>query len=217
MSDRRFGFRQMSRAADARHVMPCLFGAVPAAVQEVVEWEPGPVLDQGQEGACIGFGCRALLNASPFRQKGGPTAREIYLQARLIDEFDDSIVESGTSVRAGLDVMRSHGLIERYLWATSVQDIYHFLDKHGPVVAGVSWHGYETEADGRMRFDGPSVGGHCILYTGYDLRTRRLKFQNSWSAAFGIGGFGYTTEADLARELDHRNGVAAGVVERTLL
>ena len=30
-------------------------------------WVPGPVLDQGREGACVGFGCTAEALASPVR------------------------------------------------------------------------------------------------------------------------------------------------------
>lgn len=213
MSTRRFGFRQKSRASDALYQMRPLFGAVPTSIRDVVEWETGPIRNQGSEGACVGFGCKALLEAAPFKQTGEPTAREIYLQARIIDEFDDDEVQEGTSVRAGLDVLRSLGLIRNYVWASNVEDVYQFLDKKGPVVAGVSWHGYFTDLDGRMRFDGPEVGGHSITFTGYDRTTRRFKFQNSWGTEFGARGFGYVTEADLSRELTKRYGVCAGIVE----
>lgn len=186
---------------------------VGTTITEIARWEIGPIRDQGVEGACVGFGCKALLEASPFRQAGGPTAREIYLEARIIDEFDDDQVSSGTSVRAGLNVLKGLGLIESYVWATGVEDIYRFLSAKGPVVIGVDWYGYETDNDGRMRFSGAPVGGHCILLSGFSLATRQFTFQNSWGPSFGIHGEGYITEADMARQLS-RGGVAAGVLEK---
>src|SRR5687767_11138127 len=118
MSDRRFGFRQRADVRDHRYTMPPLLVGLPDDNREVVRWDIGQIRDQGREGACCGFGCKALLEASPFRQTGGITAREIYLEARMVDEFDDSEVEEGTSVRAALNVLKTHGLIQSYVWAT---------------------------------------------------------------------------------------------------
>jgi hypothetical protein len=214
VSDRKFGFRQQADVRDHRYTMPPVLVGLPADNREVVRWDIGQIRDQGREGACVGFGCKALLEASPFRQTGGLTAREIYLEARMVDEFDDSEVEEGTSVRAGLNVLKTHGLIQSYVWATGVEDVLDFLAKKGPVVLGVTWHGYETEADGRMRFDGPEVGGHCILATGHDRIRKIITFQNSWGISFGHAGEGYITESDLKRELNNRGGCAAGVIEK---
>jgi hypothetical protein len=184
-----------------------------AAVTQVARWEIGPIRDQGVEGACVGFGCKALLEASPFRQSEGPSAREIYLEARIIDEFDDNEVQEGTSVRAGLNVLKGLGLIQSYVWATGVEDVYRFLSSRGPVVAGMDWYGYSTDSDGRMRFTGTPVGGHCILLTGYSLPERKFTFQNSWGSSFGINGEGYITESDLARQLT-KGGTCAGIIEK---
>jgi hypothetical protein len=196
-----------------RFTMPPLLVGLPSSAQDVVRWDIGKVRDQGTEGACVGFGCKALLEASPFRQTEGLTAREIYLEARIIDEWPDPNPEDGTSVRAGLNVLKTHGLIESYVWATGMQDVLDFLEKRGPVVMGVTWHGYETDSDGRMRFDGPAVGGHCILATGFDKIRKVVTFQNSWGTSFGHAGEGYITFSDLNRELTQRGGCAAGVTE----
>lgn len=214
MSERRFGFRQIPDVRDHRYTMPSVLVGLPADDREVVRWQIGQIRDQGSEGACVGFGCKALLEAAPFRQTGGRTAREIYLEARLIDEWPDDSAEEGTSVRAGLNVLKNMGLIRSYVWATSVEDVLDYLAKKGPVVLGISWHGYQTDADGRMRFDGPVVGNHCILATGHDRARKVVTFQNSWGTDFGHAGEGYITEADLHRELTKRAGVAAGVTEK---
>lgn len=214
MSDRRFGFRQIPDVRDHLYTMPPLLASSPDDRRVVVDWEPGKIRDQGREGQCVGYGCKALLESSPFRQTDGPTSTEIYLEARLIDEFPDDSLTEGTSVRAGLNVLKNHGLIENYVWATSLEDVYQFIAKRGPVVLGVSWHGYETAVDGLMSFDGPIVGYHCILATSFNRDTDEIGFQNSWGPFFGIGGMGKMKGKDLTRELTKRAGVAAGVIEK---
>lgn len=214
MSDRRFGFRQIPDVRDHLFTMPPLLATSPEDRREVVHWEQGKIRDQGREGQCVGYGCKALLESSPFRQADGPTATEIYLEARLIDEFPDDSLNEGTSVRAGLNVLKNHGLIKNYVWATSLEDVYQFIAKYGPVVLGVSWHGYETDANGLMSFDGPIVGYHCILAVSVNRVTDEIGFQNSWGPSFGMSGMGKMRGKDLSRELHKRSGVAAGVVER---
>lgn len=215
MMIRRFGFRQLADVRDHRYTMPMVLESTPKDQREVVAWEIGKILDQGNEGACVGFGCRALLNASPFRQSEGPTAREIYLEARIGDEFDDIAVPSGTSVRAGLNVLKTHGLIESYVWATSIEDVLQFIAKKGPVVLGINWYGYSTAADGRIPMHGTRVGGHCVLGFSFDRKENVLGIQNSWGYSYGIQGCGYISLADLDREM-RRGGVVAGVTERTI-
>lgn len=213
MSDRHFGFRQLSDSRDMRHTMAAVLASSPEDRREVVDWEIGPIRDQGVEGACVGFGCKALLEASPFRQSDGPTAREIYLEARIIDEFDDNEVPSGTSVRAGLNVLKRHGLIESYVWATGIDDVYQFIAKRGPVVLGVNWYSYSTTDDGRIPMSGARVGGHCVLAYGFNRAKGHILVQNSWGPTYGKKGTGYMLARDLDRELS-RGGVAAGVIER---
>lgn len=36
-----------------------------------------------------------------------------------------------------------------------------------------------------------NIGGHAVLFVGYDDTTKLLKFQNSWSSDWGINGFGF--------------------------
>lgn len=214
MSTRTFGFRQIPDTRDHLYTMPLVLSASPEDRRVVVDWEIGPIRDQGVEGACVGFGCRALLDASPFQQIIGPSAREIYLEARVIDEFDDRKVPEGTSVRAGLNVLKSHGLIQSYVWATGIEDVYQFIAKKGPVVIGVNWYSYDTTAEGLIPMTGTPVGGHCVLLYGFDREKKRFLVQNSWGESYGKKGRGFILERDLARELS-RGGVAAGIIEKS--
>lgn len=193
--------------------MPPVLAASPVDRRDVVEWQIGPIRDQGAEGACVGFGCKALLEASPFRQSEGPTAREIYLEARVIDEFDDNEVEEGTSVRAGLNVLKSKGLIQSYVWATDLEDVLQFIAKHGPVVAGVNWYSYSTYNDFTIPMEGRPVGGHCILLYGFDRNKKLIGVQNSWGTSYGFNGTGGLRFEDLERELK-KGATVAGVIEK---
>lgn len=89
--------------------------------------------DQGQEGACVGFGwsrAMSLLNRKRY------AAEWLYHQAQLADEWASTPPEEGTSVRAGGDVLRSAGHmvagqlapaagegISAFRWATTADEI----------------------------------------------------------------------------------------------
>ncbi len=105
----------------------------PDGITDTVAWWDW--FDQGEEGACVGFAigrALTLLNRTRYHN------RDIYRAAQAIDEFDDTPPEEGTSVRAGLDVVRTTGPCRVFRgrtyppdpaagilsnrWATSVED-----------------------------------------------------------------------------------------------
>lgn len=100
--------------------------------------------NQGAEGSCVGFGSSrmmSLLNRKRY------DARWLYQQAQLVDEWPDTPPEEGTSVRAGMDVLRAQGHrvvrglvdsppsvsegISEVRWATSVDDALRVLGYQG--------------------------------------------------------------------------------------
>lgn len=92
--------------------------------------------DQGREGSCVGFSC-ARVQTLNNRQRFA--ARDLYAAAQLADEYSDTPPAEGTSVRAGMEVMRTKGLervygsttypwdgewgIDTYRWATNWDDV----------------------------------------------------------------------------------------------
>lgn len=179
-------------------------------------WEEGIVLDQGSEGACVGFGWMGEFLSQPVAPNPQPGkfatqryANDVYQTAKKIDEFPGENYD-GTSVLAGAKVMRSRGFIKSYRWAFSIEDVRDALIQEGPVVIGVPWKEgmYETGANGVVKVTGKSVGGHCLVLTGYDpamkigSRTYEVyRWRNSWGASYGINGSGYIKANDLAKLL----------------
>jgi hypothetical protein len=109
----------------------------PAAPRDTTPWYRA--MDQGQEGACVGFGwtrCMMLLNRKRY------DARWLYHEAQKVDEWVGEDYE-GTSVRAGADVLRARGHcrvragrsypeaqvdgIAANRWAHSVDEVLHAL------------------------------------------------------------------------------------------
>jgi hypothetical protein len=111
--------------------------------------QPGDVKDwfkwyywynQGSEGACVGF---SLSRAVSLMNRKTYDARWLYTEAQLIDEFEDTPPQEGTSVRAGCEILVKRGHkrvfggitypedigqgIAKYRWAKSVQDIHAVL------------------------------------------------------------------------------------------
>lgn len=180
------------------------------------EWRPGWILDQGSEGACVGFGWTGEALMSPVRvstadmvrrlnlasiasDDGNAVASDIYHQARREDEWPGEDY-SGTSVLAGAKVMSALGYLHEYRWCFGITDVIDTIVAHGPVVLGIEWHRsmYYPDLYGEVRGDGDVVGGHCIVASGYhpdktlkpSQRTGRpmVQLTNSWGEGWGLKG-----------------------------
>jgi hypothetical protein len=86
--------------------------------------DDGMILEQGQEGACTGFGLAAVINylfwERAQRSNGGtPPARVsprmLYHMARLYDEWDGEDYE-GSSCRGAMKGWHRHGICTEELW-----------------------------------------------------------------------------------------------------
>jgi hypothetical protein len=105
----------------------------PRFVEDPATW--WSFYDQGQEGACVGFAASRMMSLLNRSRYG---ARWLYREAQKIDEWPGEAY-SGTSVRAGMDVLRDaghrrsvagvlrpvearHGIAANR-WATDVEDI----------------------------------------------------------------------------------------------
>lgn len=145
-------------------------------------------LDQGSEGACVGFAWTAELLASPKVVPGlhNPDALAVYRRAQQIDPWPGEAY-SGTSVLAGAQAVQEQGRLKEYRWAFSTDDLAVAVSRKGPAVLGIAWYNsmYNPGPDGFLRPAGTVVGGHAILCVGYNVRGRYFVLQNSWGRDWG--------------------------------
>lgn len=179
-------------------------------------WATGPVLDQGREGACVGYGISGEAAAEPVPVPGitAEVALSVYRRAQHLDDYPGESYE-GTSVLAGCLAARERGWVSGFRWAFRAEEVCAAIVQLGPVVAGVEWtaDSYETDELGVLRAGGDVVGGHCVVLVGYVpagiRRGSRLCGQlqqlglwrgylsvggpalvmlNSWGESFGVKG-----------------------------
>lgn len=133
-------------------------------------WTPGRVLNQGAEGACVGFGMAGEAAAEPVPVPGmnAAMARGWYRAAQRRDVWPGETYE-GTSVLAGCLEGRARGLYDGFRWATRVEQLAAGIVDDGPAVAGVEWRegSYSTDRLGVLRPHGDVVGGHCVCLPGF--------------------------------------------------
>lgn len=176
---------------------------------------PGVVLDQGQEGACVGFGVTNELRAYPKRVGGTSnlTARELYHEAQRIDPWPGGSYPGadpqyeGTAVLAGVKVAQRRGLYSEYRWAFGIDDLLRAVAWEGPVIIGVDW--YEgmsnPHSNGFIEPLGNLMGGHCCLVRAISLKhpvgEPVLRIRNSWGIDWGSAGDCYITATNLEKLL----------------
>ncbi len=173
-------------------------------------------LDQGREGACVGFGWAHELNALPFRVKAdNEDARSIYKMAQRVDEWPGEQYE-GTSVLAGAKVVQERGHIGEYRWAFGIDDVLATLSHHGPVVIGVNWYRgmYNTGTEGFIVPSGDIMGGHCVALRGVAKKRGRwyVVGRNSWGEGWGVRGDFALWASDLERLLGESGDACVPVV-----
>lgn len=181
-------------------------------------WKVGPILDQGTEGACVGFGWTAEALATPVAvnlskvkarvpRQPQPFAQYVYKFAKTIDEWEGENYD-GTSVLAGAKSMQTFSLLKEYRWAFSMDEMVDGLISKGPVVLGIPWYEGMYEApNGVLKVSGDNVGGHCILAVGYRVASPKaggkdtVILQNSWGTSWGINGLAEIEVSELAKLL----------------
>lgn len=152
-------------------------------------WTPGPVLDQGAEGACVGFGCAAEAAAQPVPvpRISARVARGWYRNAQRRDQWPGETYD-GTSVLAGCLEGRARGLYTGFRWAKRAEQLAAGIVDDGPAVIGVEWRegSYSTDELGVLRPSGSVVGGHCVCVLGFVPRLGRGRKTGGWAATLEL-------------------------------
>jgi hypothetical protein len=115
----------------------------------------------------------------------------------------------GSSLLGGARYLKRAGFITGYHWAETADDVITTLCAYGPVLLGVSWFDamYEPLPNGVLEVNGPQVGGHCLLATGYIPGEEAMKMGlghanlvqvvPSLGRGYGVGGRAYLRLMDL--------------------
>lgn len=175
---------------DPRSRMFSISSVVPRSPRSYT-WRVDGWLDQGTEGACVGFAWSHEAMARPvvYPAMTNEAARNVYRMAQKVDEWDGEAYE-GTSVLAGAKIMKQLGFIGSYRWAFGLEDLKNAVGYAGPAVLGVNWYTsmFNPDGDGFLRVNGQLAGGHAILAHGVNVRGGYFKVHNSWGKGWGQNG-----------------------------
>jgi hypothetical protein len=161
-------------------------------------WTCKQRLDQGQEGACVGFAItHEIISVPKAHQKSNKWALELYKACKKIDPFPPGT--EGTDILSGMKIATKRGFYSGYKWAFSLSAILKAVSYEGPVVMGTSWYsGMErTDSNGFVKPTGTKTGGHAWLIIGINVEQRFVICLNSWGDDWGIGGIFYLSFEDL--------------------
>lgn len=210
--DRRVSFDPKSRSFPIRAV-------IPAAVVKPrsYTWSCAFNLDQGSEGACVGFAWAHELGARPVvvAESSNMLAQAVYKEAQKIDEWPGESY-SGTSVLAGAKIILAHRWMDEYRWAFGLDDLIMAVGYKGPAVLGVNWHTgmFSPDQKGYIHATGNVEGGHAILCRAVNIKQRRFLLHNSWGADWGPSrGTAWIDFEDMDKLL-HESGEACVPVRR---
>lgn len=191
-------------------------------------------LDQGSEGACVGFGWSHELIARPaVITVDNQFARKLYRRAQQLDDFPGENYQ-GTSVLAGAKAILESGYMKEYRWAFGLNDLIMAIGYLGGAVLGLNWYEGMFDHDSKhfIHATGSLAGGHCILANGLklvkldsskmlsldniDLNKSYVRLHNSWGNKWGLNGECFMSLTDLDRLL-HEDGEACIPVTRIKL
>lgn len=162
-------------------------------------WGCDIVLDQGREGACVGFSVAHELRAKP-KVVGGvdqALAMRLYKRAQFLDPWPGENY-SGTSVLAGIKAAQELGYIKEYRWAFGVDDLALAVSRKGPAILGIDWYmSMYSPQSGYISVGGQKVGGHAILCVGYSTKLDAFMLHNSWGERWGYRGRARISRADM--------------------
>lgn len=187
-------------------------------------WRCDTHLDQGPDGACVGFSMTHELIGRPCEIQGlsGQFAKEkVYWEAQKIDPWDGgsfpgaSPFYEGTSILAGIKILKRLGYIEGYRWAFGLHDLVMGVGYEGPAVIGIPWYEgmFNPHACGQLHVGGQVAGGHAILVKGVSITNKTFTLHNSWGEAWADGGDVYIHWDEMERLL-HEQGEAVFPVGR---
>jgi hypothetical protein len=186
-----------------------------------VKWaDNDPVLDQGQQGTCVGHGTAQWGNTLPVDDKfTHEDALDLYYQATVFDgQPDDPRApgggQQGASVRSGMKALQKKGRLSAYAVTQDVATIRAWVTTKGPVVLGTDWYSdmFNPNDLGYVTPTGSVAGGHCYTIIGDLVSESAAYLINSWGTDWGLKGYFKMKWADV-QALQNQSGEAWTALE----
>lgn len=183
-----------------------------------------PVLDQGPDGACVGFGISNDLLYYPVAIRGIDATfahEKIYWAAQRTDPWEGGSYPGatptydGTSVLAGMQTAQALGYYGEYRWGFSEPEMALGVSHLGPAIIGINWYDsmFQPNNKGYLDVTGDKMGGHCILVIGISTHYNYYVVHNSWGPNWGHHGTAKISRNNMARLLSE-DGECSLVTER---
>lgn len=214
--DARLGRLYKEDRRDKEYPLELGFGKARPRKLRTTPYLTGPVLDQDNTSACVGYAGRGWLNAAPTTTAGGPTAWECYIGAQEHDEWAGKEPKlKGSSIRGLMKFFQEIGRAGNYLWAESTEDMADWLRyDQGTLMVGITWKvGMdEPDDDGFVSFSGKDLGGHAFLVIWFDKKRDAFLGQNQWGRGWGLQGRFWIPRKELQAAM-RDDGESAAAVE----
>lgn len=197
----------VSLAQDPRNEQFLMSSVLPATVAvgelKSKRWECKPRLDQGAEGACVGFAGAHWFACAPMEQVVSKAlAKMFYEGAKDFDSWPGSNYE-GTSVSGLMRFLRKLGVIGEHWWIYDFDTLLKTLSLKGAVIVGAEWREgcFEPDFYGVISFTGLAKGGHAVCADEVDFEKQLIGFVQSWGKHHGQGGRVYMSFDDVKQML----------------
>jgi len=180
---------------------------IPKKLPKSINWfdQTIPVLDQGQEPSCVGYGGVSLKREQEkieIKKILNFSGQDLYERCKKVDGSPD---EEGTFIRVAMKLLQNEGVkdpdgniykIGAYTKVNNLDELKYAIAANGFALIGVEvFENFFKPENGIIDFkDGlDSDGGHCILVGAYDDVIEKVAFKNSWGVDWGLNGFAYLT------------------------
>lgn len=181
----------------------------------------GAILDQGPTPASVGFVCTMWLADRGVISDGASYdqefARTVQADAQRVGGQLPGDENAGAFLWAGVEVLRSRGLVESAYDCPGIDTVVNALLERGPILAGCEWrdslfvpHNVGGRMVCRLDPDGIPRGRHAVLLNGISLdedvggSEGLVRFKNSWGRGWGDNGQAFFRISDLAEIMgDH--------------
>ncbi len=174
-------------------------------------WASGVWLDQRDTPRCVGFAVATEAAISTVRVPyvTDATGDEMYFLAQKNDDIPGENYDGSDTIGA-MKAGVIKGWYKRYHWAFGEEDVALAIGYKGPVILGIPWFTgmMEPDSEGNVKPTGILEGYHEIVAKGYNVTTKRYRWQNTWSKDWGAAGDCFVDQDDFAEILSQHGDAA---------